>query len=172
MTNKKQVQRGGSSTTYLDTGGQKMDFKSIMKDIEFLGSSHVTWKEKKELENKKVVSLGGKPPKRQRLPLSVARVSMKKQKDREEKILQENLILGRFSSNHGRDAKRADRRKTENRVLKSTEGHFRNGVLDVKHLLQPSAPSVDGSRSVAEKKKKKMVGKKNRGKRNVGRKHR
>ena len=81
------------------------------------GSSHMTWKQKKDLENKKVVSLGGKvcsfmplllqhilssqvpcmnfvflvkqPPKKQRLPLSVARVSMKNQKDREEKLLQE-----------------------------------------------------------------------------------
>lgn len=77
----------------------------------------MTWKQKKDLENKKVVSLGGKvcsftplllqhilssqvpcmnfvslvkqPPKKQRLPLSVARVSMKNQKDREEKLLQE-----------------------------------------------------------------------------------
>lgn len=26
----------------------------------FLGSAHMTWKEKKELENKRVVALGGK----------------------------------------------------------------------------------------------------------------
>lgn len=140
--------------------------------LSIIGSTHMTWKEKKELENRKVVSLGGKPPKRQRLPLSVARVSMKKQKEREEKMLQENLILGRFSSNRGRDAKKAEKRRSEDRVLKSTEGHFRNGVLDVKHLLQPSAPKVDDNRSVADKKKKKKGGKKTHGKRNGGRKHR
>ncbi|XP_071927058.1 uncharacterized protein [Coffea arabica] len=173
MAQKKQVSGGVSSTSHTDNGGSKMDFKSIMKDIEFLGSTHMTWKEKKELENKKVVSLGGKPAKRQRLPLSVARVSMKRQKEREEKMLQENLILGRFSSNRGRDAKKTERRSSEDRVLKSTEGHFRNGVLDVKHLLRPSAPRVDDSRPVADKKKKKKKGgKKTRGKRNGGRKHR
>lgn len=82
------------------------------------------------------------------------------------------MILGRFSSNHGRDAKKADRRRPADGVLKSTEGHFRNGVLDVKHLLRPSAPRVDDSRHVADKKKKKKGGKKKHGKRKGGRKHR
>ncbi|KAK4356197.1 hypothetical protein RND71_025168 [Anisodus tanguticus] len=53
------------------------------------GSAHMTWREKKELENEKVVSLGGKPQKKQRLPLSVARVMMKKQKEMEEKMQEE-----------------------------------------------------------------------------------
>ena len=46
-------------------------------------------KQKKDLENKKVVLLGGKPPKKQRIRLTIARVTMKKQKEREEKLLQE-----------------------------------------------------------------------------------
>ncbi|XP_059277608.1 uncharacterized protein LOC132031684 [Lycium ferocissimum] len=104
----------------------------------------MTWREKKELENKKVVSLGGKPQKKQRLPLSVARVMMKKQKEREEKMQEENLILGRFGgSNASSSRKAAGRRRPEDRVLKSTEGHFRNGVLDVKELLKPSAPKIN-----------------------------
>ncbi|XP_019185463.1 PREDICTED: uncharacterized protein LOC109180361 isoform X1 [Ipomoea nil] len=70
------------------------------------GSAHMTWKERKDLENKKVVSLGGKPPKKQRLPLSVARVMMKKQKEREQKELEESLILRRFGVNYGSSSRR------------------------------------------------------------------
>lgn len=124
-----------------------MGFKKIMKDIEFFNSSHMTWKEKKEMENRKVVSLGGKPPKKQRLPLSVARVMMKKQKEREQKMQEQNMILGRFGGNFGGSARKSmEKRKPEDQVLRSTEGYFKNGILDVKHLLRP-ATSGDGDSS-------------------------
>ncbi|KAK6247602.1 hypothetical protein QUC31_019167 [Theobroma cacao] len=186
----------------------RLNIRNIMKDIEFLGSSHMTWKERKEMENRKVVSLGGKvrtfvctkmqalkatklltfkilfdihfglpgpwtqPPKKQRLPLSVARVVMKKQKEREEKMLKEvNMILGRFGGKLGGGAKRsADKQRPEDRVLKSSEGHFKNGVLDVKHLFQKAPPKdndFDGH-GVNKGKKKKGSGKKNRGKKKGG----
>ncbi|XVF19442.1 hypothetical protein REPUB_Repub11eG0111500 [Reevesia pubescens] len=154
----------------------RLNIRTIMKDIQFLGSSHMTWKERKEMENRKVVSLGGKPPKKQRLPLSVARVVMKKQKEREEKMLKENMILGRFGGKLGGGSKRsADKRRPEERVLKSSEGHFKNGVLDVKHLFQ-KAPAKDSDfdgHAVNKGKKKKGSGKKNRGKKKGGggRKH-
>lgn len=157
MPKQRQESKGGSSDPE-----PKMDIKSILKDIEFLGSSHMTWKQKKDLENKKVVSLGGKPPKKQRLPLSVARVMMKKQKEREEKLVQEAAVLGRFGANSSgsSSSKKAGRRRPEDRILKSTEGNFRNGVLNVKHLLKPSAPRItedsgSGSRGAMSKGKKK-----------------
>ncbi|KAJ8544071.1 hypothetical protein K7X08_025689 [Anisodus acutangulus] len=64
--------------------------------IDNTGSAHMTWREKKELENEKVVSLGGKLQKKQRLPLSVARVMMKQQKETEEKMQEEDVksVLG------------------------------------------------------------------------------
>ncbi|KAG5540792.1 hypothetical protein RHGRI_020879 [Rhododendron griersonianum] len=145
MSKKKQMnhRKGGSvtetKTDDVDFKGRKMDIKSIMKDIEFLGSSHMTWKDRKDLENRKVVALGGKPPKNQRLPLSVARVTMKKQKERDQK-LQEEMVLGRFRGMLGNGSNRAtEKRRPENKVLKSTEGYFRNGVLNVKNLLKPGA---------------------------------
>jgi hypothetical protein len=73
---------------------QNLSFKNIMKDVALFGSSHMTWKDKKALEDKKVTALGGKAQKMHRLPLSVARVQMKKQKDREEKMLEQVTILG------------------------------------------------------------------------------
>ncbi|KAM6599153.1 hypothetical protein CsatA_018762 [Cannabis sativa] len=124
--------KGKAKMSKRDEGkDERIDLKNIMKDIELLGYSHMTWKEKKEFENRKVVSLGGKPSKQQRLPLSVAKPKMKKQKEREQKMLQERLILGRFGG------KRSDvkRRRPDDRVLKSSQGVFRKGVLDVKHLL-------------------------------------
>ncbi|OIW16299.1 hypothetical protein TanjilG_19015 [Lupinus angustifolius] len=101
------------------------------------GNSHMSWKERKKIEDRKVVSLGGKPPKNQRLPLSVARPMMKKQKEREQKMLQEGMILGRFGGKLANSNKKrpTGKHKPEDRGLKSSEGHFRNGVLNVGHLL-------------------------------------
>ncbi|XP_059431289.1 uncharacterized protein LOC132164751 [Corylus avellana] len=168
---KKEADREGPSTDPTDDKDEEMDFKKIMKDIEHFSSSHMTWKERKEYENRKVVDLGGKPPKKQRLTLSVARPMMKKRKEREEKMLQERLILGQFGGKRGGNAKRSvGRRKPEDRILRASEGHFRNGVLDVKHLLHPT-PSRErdsGTHVVTYKGKKKGGGKKNGGKKKGG----
>ncbi|XP_052196418.1 uncharacterized protein LOC127803867 [Diospyros lotus] len=178
MSKKTQMGRhgeGSATRSYMDFMGQKMDIKSIMKDIEFLGSSHMTWKERKELENRKVAALGGKPPKRQRLPLSVARIPMKKQKEREQKMREESLILGRFGGKLATCSKKAtEKLKPEDKVLKPTEGRFRNGVLDVKHLLQPAGPRKnDGTGYVAYNKgKKKRNNTKNQGKKKGGKRKR
>uniref|UniRef100_A0A251U6G4 Uncharacterized protein n=2 Tax=Helianthus annuus TaxID=4232 RepID=A0A251U6G4_HELAN len=150
MDKRKQGNKKEETSTYMDLKSTRMELKSIMKDIEYMGPSHMTWKEKKALENKKVVSLGGKPPKKQRLPLSVARAVMKNQKERDQKALQENLLLGRVGGKRGNRSKRESAsHKPEDRVLMSTAGHFRNGVLDVKDLLKSNASSSDrgGSRS-------------------------
>ncbi|EXB37188.1 hypothetical protein L484_013553 [Morus notabilis] len=179
MYKDKQGDRGRSSRAPLKSKDERMDIMKIMKDIEVLGSSHMTWKEKKALENKKVVSLGGKPQKQQRLPLSVAKGRMKKQKEREQKMLQERMILGCFGGKYGGGGpKRSEvKRRPEDQVLKSSEGHFRNGVLNVKHLLHQT-PSRE-SNAVApmfkfnEGKKKvkgKGKGKKNKGKKGGGKK--
>ncbi|GMN74786.1 hypothetical protein TIFTF001_053226 [Ficus carica] len=135
----------------------------------------MTWKEKKALENKKAVSLGGKPPKQQRLPLSVAKGRMKKQKEREQKMLQERMILGCFGGKYGGGSKRSEvKRRPEDQVLKSSEGHFRNGVLDVKHLLHQT-PSRESTVALAPmfnegKKKGRVKGKKKKGKKGGGKK--
>ncbi|EOA27930.1 hypothetical protein CARUB_v10024100mg [Capsella rubella] len=123
----------------MESNNQASSFRNIMRDVQLFSSSHMTWKDKKALENKKVTELGGKPQKKQRLPLSVARVQMKKQKDREEKMFEQNLILGRFGAQFGSGSTRkpAEKKRTpEERVLKSTVGDFRGGVLDVRHLLR------------------------------------
>ncbi|KAI3778407.1 hypothetical protein L2E82_07680 [Cichorium intybus] len=149
MDKRKIMKRGNkeeATSTFMDMKSQRMELNSILKDIQYMGPSHMTWKEKKALENKRVVSLGGKPPKKQRLPLSVARVQMKKQKERDQKMLQENMILGQVGGKRGNRSKReSESRKPEDRVLMSTAGHFRNGVLDVKDLLRQGAPSRDRS---------------------------
>ncbi|POO00213.1 axoneme-associated protein MST101(2) protein [Trema orientale] len=178
MYRKKQRDRGrdgggGPSTAHKDGKDERTDIRNIMKDIQLLGCSHMTWKEKKEYENRKVASLGGKPTKQQRLPLSVARPKMKKQKEREQKMQQERLILGHFGDNYGNGSKRSEvKRRPEDRVLKSSEGLFRNGVLDVKHLLKqtPSRENETASR-VFNKGKKKGKGQK-KGKKSGGKKRR
>ncbi|XP_065877097.1 uncharacterized protein [Euphorbia lathyris] len=133
----------------------------------------MTWKEKKDMNNRRVVSLGGKPPKKQGLPLSVARIQMKTQKEREEKILQENMILGRFGGKFGSSNKRStEKRKPEDRVLKTTVGYFKNGVLDVKHMLNTASCRGDDISNhmvdIAGKKMYKGKGKQNQGKKRGG----
>ncbi|XP_022152964.1 uncharacterized protein LOC111020577 [Momordica charantia] len=124
--------RMGSSSCSTDVEPD-MNIRNIMKEINFLTSSHMSWKDKKEIENRKIVSLGGKPQKKQKLPLSVARPIMKKQKEREQKMMEERLNLGQSSGNNSRRS--MGKRKPEDQVLRPSEGIFRNGVLDVKHLL-------------------------------------
>ncbi|KAJ0258570.1 hypothetical protein HA466_0073390 [Hirschfeldia incana] len=135
-------------------------FREIMKDVQQFATKHMTWKDKKALENQKVTELGGKPQKKQRLPLSVARVQMKKQKEREEKMVEQNLIFGRFGGHLGGTSTKKPvekKRKPEDRVLKSTFGNFRGGVLDVKDLLRSgssSSRSNDGDYSFGKTKSK------------------
>uniref|UniRef100_A0A251RUS0 Uncharacterized protein n=2 Tax=Helianthus annuus TaxID=4232 RepID=A0A251RUS0_HELAN len=64
MDKRKQGNKKEETSTYMDLKSTRMELKSIMKDIEYMGPSHMTWKEKKALENKNIVSLGGKPPKK------------------------------------------------------------------------------------------------------------
>lgn len=50
------------------------------------------------------------------------------------------MILGQFGGKLGGSSKRsAGKHKPGNRGLKSSEGHFRNGILNVKHLLNSTA---------------------------------
>ncbi|KAK6912968.1 Protein of unknown function DUF4602 [Dillenia turbinata] len=165
MKQKKQFSGGGSSGRHMDIKDEDMSIRKIMKEIEFFTSSHMTWKEKKEVENKKVVSLGGKPVKKQRRPLSVALGPMKKRKEREQKMLQEHALLGLSGSKSSAQIRRAaEKRKPEDMVLKSSEGIFRRGTLDVKHLLRPQhTPTRDDSSNS-------YVGKRGKGKKGKGKK--
>lgn len=54
------------------------------------------------------------------------------------------MILGQVGGKRGNRSKReSESRKPEDRVLMSTAGRFRNGILDVKDLLKTGAPSRD-----------------------------
>ncbi|MED6223037.1 hypothetical protein PIB30_070149 [Stylosanthes scabra] len=162
--NKKVGGRHGPPGEPNDIQNQEMDIRKIMKEVENFSYSHMTWKERKKIENQKVVSLGGKPPKKQKLPLSVARPTLKKQKEREQKMLQERLILGQFGGkNSGSSKKSVGKHKAKDRGLRSSEGHFRNGILDVRHLLK-SAPSTSRDHDTISGKGFKKGGKGKQGK--------
>eukprot|EP00262_Sarcandra_glabra_P021522 TRINITY_DN9164_c0_g1_i1.p1 TRINITY_DN9164_c0_g1~~TRINITY_DN9164_c0_g1_i1.p1 ORF type:complete len:211 (-),score=43.71 TRINITY_DN9164_c0_g1_i1:208-840(-) len=163
--------KSAESVDQLGYEDEELDIRKILKDVEYLGSSHMTWKERKELENRNVVRLGGKPPKKQRLPLSVAKVTMKKRQQREQKALEEDLVTGRYGKYANNKAEK--KRKAEDRVLKASEGIFRKGVLNVKHLLQPTPSRDDENMHKVSKGKKKGSGKRKKGnKRQGGKKHR
>ncbi|WOK96168.1 hypothetical protein Cni_G04875 [Canna indica] len=137
-----------------DNEDEEMDIRKILKDIEYLGASNMSWKEKKQLENQK-------PPKKHRTPLSVAKPAMKNQKKREQKKKEEELYLGRFMKNSSKSNHKDRKLSQEDRVLRASEGHFRKGVLDVKHLMAPSgSKSTIASDNTKSKGKKKVKGKK------------
>ncbi|KAI0504724.1 hypothetical protein KFK09_015677 [Dendrobium nobile] len=142
----------------------ELDMRKIFKDIERLGSSTLTWKERKMLENKNVVALGGKPTKSHRMPLSVAKPMMKNTKRREEKKMEEEKLLGVFTNR--KSYSKVEKRQPEDKVLKATEGYFSKGVLNVKHLLEPkSVKRVESSSKKIRKHKKRKGKKKSKGKR-------
>lgn len=79
------------------------------------------------------------------------------------------MILGRFIGKPSGGSKNSEgRRRPEDNVLKASEGYFKNGILDVKHLLhQTPSRENDTGTHVFNKGKKKGVGKK-RGKKGGG----
>lgn len=127
---------------HIDIKNEEMEIKALLRDVERLGSSGRTWKERKAIENQNVVAMGGKPQKKHRTPLSVALPAMKNKKKREHKQLEEDLILGRFTKRSS-GGKKEWKRKPEDKVLRSSEGYFKKGVLDVKHLLRSDKPTKD-----------------------------
>ncbi|KAK8964590.1 hypothetical protein KSP40_PGU022764 [Platanthera guangdongensis] len=154
------------STRNSDDEDEEMVMNKILKEIEKLGSSCSTWKERKKLENKNATALGGKPIKSHRMPLSVAKPMTKNiKKRREVKKMEQDKHLGIFSKRKNNHNK-AENRQPEDRVLKSTEGYFNKGVLNVKHLVdRRPKKSDDGGMSKTSGKQKKGKGKrKGRGK--------
>ncbi|XP_078444378.1 axoneme-associated protein MST101(2) protein [Wolffia australiana] len=160
------------SAASIDSEEDEIDMDKVLKDIEYLGSSSMSWKERKAMENRKVVILGGKSPKRQRLPLSVAKVPMKRQKLREEKKLQEEILLGKFQRKKKPNKQPNKWKKPEAHSLMAGDGIFKKGVLNVKHLLTSSAqpkadaiPSFSAAGGGRWKGKSSNNGKKTKGKR-------
>ncbi|CAO2161637.1 unnamed protein product [Urochloa humidicola] len=139
-----------------------IDIGKLLKDVELFGAS--TYKERKQIENRKVVELGGKAVKKHRTPLSVAKPALKNQKKRELKKIEEEKLLGIFRK-QDKNSKPLKTRP-EDRVLRATEGHFKNGILDVKHLLSKPKPSTrDAPEPKMRKGKHKGKGKQKGGRR-------
>ncbi|KAH0883231.1 hypothetical protein HID58_059327 [Brassica napus] len=135
-----------------------LSFSKIMKDVQHFGnlaSSHMTWKDKKTLENQKVTGLGGKET--EATPQCSAsadeETERKRRKDDEAKshysylllCVVQNMIFGQFGGT-SRKKPAEKKRKPEERVLKSTFGNFRGGVLDVKDLLRSGSSSRTNDR--------------------------
>lgn len=147
-----------------------IDIEKLLKNVELFGAS--TWKDRKQIQNRKVVELGGKAIKKQRTPLSVAKPAMKNQQKREQKKIEEERLLGIFRKRDKKD--KFQKTRPEDRVLRATEGRFKNGILDVKHLMggpKPSSSTRDAPEWEARKGKKGGKGK-GKGKQKGGRRKR
>ncbi|KAH0925532.1 hypothetical protein HID58_017788 [Brassica napus] len=160
-----------------------LSFSKIMKDVQLFASSlHMTWKDKKALENQKVTGLGGKV----RFLLSFGSLICSSQscnfydladpfffvdivasketeatpqcsastdEETERKRRKDNVIFGQFGGTSRKKPAADKKRKPEERVLKSTFGNFRGGVLDVKDLLRSGGSSRTNDRDNKNKSK-------------------
>jgi len=81
--------------------------------------------------------------------------------------------MGHFGGKLGGSDKRsAGKHKPENKGLKLSEGHFRKGVLNVKHLLNSAPPRDRETGTNMSNTWKGKGGKKKHGKKGAGKKHR
>ncbi|KAM0017985.1 hypothetical protein Hdeb2414_s0027g00694131 [Helianthus debilis subsp. tardiflorus] len=136
MDKRKQGNNKEETSTYMDMKSTRMELKSISKDIEYMGPSHMTWKQKKALEKNKVVSLGGK----------AAFKRSTSSNEKSERKGSKDVTRGK----RGNRSKRTSvSHKPEDRTLMSSAGRFRNGVLDVNDLVKSNVSASDrgGSRS-------------------------
>ncbi|CAH8386882.1 unnamed protein product [Eruca vesicaria subsp. sativa] len=131
-----------------------MSFGNIMKEAQRIAKTNMTWKDNKALENQKDTEFGGKPRKKQRLPLK-----MKEKRRCWNRKLKYNSwkFGGQFG---GTSTKKPveKKRKQEERVLKSTFGNFRGGVLYVKDLQRSGGSSSSGGDYNFSKNKSKSKG--------------
>ncbi|KAL4183498.1 hypothetical protein AMTRI_Chr11g98530 [Amborella trichopoda] len=98
------------------------------------------------MENLGVAAFGGRPPKNQKIPINQAKLMKKNQLRRERKMLQEvSIRLACFGKLvFTKPARKLEKRKAWDRVLRATEGYFKNGVLNVKHLMEGHGTSKNG----------------------------
>eukprot|EP00249_Psilotum_nudum_P006283 c19609_g1_i1 orf=102-761(+) len=107
-------------------------FRKIYKEVELLGTSQMSWKEKKALEEKKMVALGAKPEKGHKTPFIMGLNIKRKREKLEQQKLQQDIFAGLYPCKRGK--KICDKRTSEDRGIKASEGIFKGGVLYVKPL--------------------------------------
>ncbi|KAF3785973.1 hypothetical protein EJ110_NYTH26586 [Nymphaea thermarum] len=120
----------------MDDNEEKKSFRKLLKAVELLGSSQMSWKERKKMEDQNVASLGGKG------------------------------LIDQFPRKY---TSKSQKTRREDQVLKISQGNFRNGMLDVKHILRKdeAASRVEdhnhgGGKDKKRGKRKQQNGKKRR----------
>lgn len=141
---------------------EQQEFKKIYKEVEQLGTSQMSWKQRKAMEEKKMFLLGAKPEKGHKMPIAMGMNIKRKREKLEEKKLQEDIALGLRSAK--REKRMAERLSTTDRGLKVSDGIFKGGVLYVKPMKQaknevpdklPDGGRWKGNRKSGKKGKKK-----------------
>ncbi|XP_031493316.1 uncharacterized protein LOC116259600 [Nymphaea colorata] len=114
------------------------------------GSSQMNWKERKKIEDQNVVSLGGKCG----LSLSLSKF-----------YLPPCFFLGVVDQIPWKYTSKSQKNRPEDQVLKISQGNFRNGVLNVKHILRKdeAASRVEVHNHGAGKEKKRGKKKQQKG---------
>eukprot|EP00252_Welwitschia_mirabilis_P021674 TRINITY_DN561_c0_g1_i10.p1 TRINITY_DN561_c0_g1~~TRINITY_DN561_c0_g1_i10.p1 ORF type:complete len:197 (+),score=47.60 TRINITY_DN561_c0_g1_i10:103-693(+) len=106
------------------------NFGKVIKEVNTLGIKQMSWKERKAIENQKMVALGAKPSKNPRMPIALGRAIKKKREREHQAMMNEEIILGRPKQ----QTKKTDKHIRKDRGLLASEGIFRDGILHVKPL--------------------------------------
>ncbi|CAM6048451.1 unnamed protein product [Sphagnum compactum] len=159
-----------------------MEFRNILKEVEQLGNSTLSWKDHKKQEQEKLVALGAKPVKSFKMPINMGlNIKRKREKLEEENRSQGYEVGSAPAKRLNGEKKLTFWKRTEQRGLQASEGTFKGGILYVK---PPSAAPKEtsfrkraggdaffnsegskGKKAGAGKSKKKGKGKKPKGKR-------
>ncbi|CAM6127923.1 unnamed protein product [Calypogeia fissa] len=120
---------------------RKQEFRQILEEVQKLGTSQLSWKERKELELKKIVALGAKPAKSFKMPISMGLTIKRKREKLEAEKVEQDILSGFLPAK--RKKKTAPRDSSDDKGLRLSEGKFKGGVL---YVQKPEAKAAVGEK--------------------------
>lgn len=118
-------------------GSRKQEFRQILEEVQKLGTSQLSWKERKELESKKLVALGSKPAKSFKMPISMGLAIKRKREKLDTERMEQDILAGFLPAK--RKKKTPLRESNDDKGLRLSEGKFRGGVL---YVQKPEAKAA------------------------------
>ncbi|XP_068709675.1 uncharacterized protein C1orf131 homolog isoform X2 [Montipora foliosa] len=111
------------------------EFSSIAREVREFGVSGFSRTEKKKYEDQKAQALGGKAPKRQKMPYPMLMRQIKKRKEQEKEQREREQAMGIFTKKPGKKKKDPNRRAfvgrwmdNSSKGLEASVGNFKAGV--------------------------------------------
>lgn len=124
-----------------EEASRKQEFRQILEEVQKLGASQLSWKERKELESEKLAALGAKPAKSFKMPMAMGLAIKRKREKLEAEKAEQDILAGFLPAK--RKKKIPFRERKEDKGLRLSEGKFMGGVL---YVQKPEANVVRGEK--------------------------